>query len=78
MIVGDNGTELTSNAMLRWQARTGVLWHYITPGKPQQNGFVESFMYGRPPRCKKDFDVRRRSGAFMYSACLCGLHDRWP
>jgi hypothetical protein len=22
------------------------------PGKPQQNGFVESFMYGRPLRCK--------------------------
>lgn len=43
MIVSDNGTELTSNAMLRWQARTGVLWHYIAPGKPQQNGFVESF-----------------------------------
>lgn len=43
MIVSDNGTELTSNAMLRWQAKTGVLWHYIAPGKPQQNGFVESF-----------------------------------
>ena len=22
---------------------TGVAWHYIQPGKPQQNGFVESF-----------------------------------
>jgi putative transposase len=43
MIVRDSGTELTSNAMLRWQAKTGVLWHFIAPGKPQQNGFVESF-----------------------------------
>jgi putative transposase len=43
MIVSDNGTELTSNAMLRWEAKTGVLWHSIAPGKPQQNGFVESF-----------------------------------
>ena len=43
MVVSDNGTELTSMAMLRWQEETGVAWHYIQPGKPQQNGFVESF-----------------------------------
>ena len=43
MIVSDNGTELTSHAILRWQEEHGVLWHYIAPGKPQQNGFVESF-----------------------------------
>ena len=42
-IVSDNGTEFTSNAMLGWQEDTGVGWHYIAPGKPQQNGFVESF-----------------------------------
>lgn len=43
MVVSDNGSELTSNAMLRWQQDRGVEWHYIAPGKPQQNGFVESF-----------------------------------
>jgi len=43
MVVSDNGTELTSHAMLRWQEERPVLWHYIAPGKPQQNGFVESF-----------------------------------
>ena len=43
MIVSDNGTELTSHAMLRWHQERGVAWHYIAPGKPQQNGFVESF-----------------------------------
>ena len=42
MSVSDNGTELTSHAMLRWQEERGVDWHYIAPGKPQQNGFVES------------------------------------
>ena len=42
MIVSDNGTELTSHAILRWQQERGVAWHYIAPGKPQQNGFVES------------------------------------
>lgn len=43
MVVSDNGTELTSNAILAWQADRGVEWHYIAPGKPMQNGFVESF-----------------------------------
>ena len=42
-IVSDNGTELTSNAILAWSERAGVRWHYIAPGKPQQNGFIESF-----------------------------------
>ncbi|TAG11893.1 MAG: transposase [Rhodobacterales bacterium] len=43
MIVSDNGTELTSNAILKWCAKHKVGWHYIAPGKPMQNGFVESF-----------------------------------
>jgi putative transposase len=43
MVVSDNGTELTSRAMLGWQEDRGVQWHYIAPGKPTQNGFIESF-----------------------------------
>lgn len=43
MLVSDNGTELTSNAILQWQEERNVEWHYIAPGKPMQNGFVESF-----------------------------------
>ena len=42
-IGSDNGTELTSNAILTWTAESGVDWHYITPGKPVQNAFIESF-----------------------------------
>ena len=42
VIVSDNGTELTSNAVLKW-ATDRVEWHYIQPGKPVQNAFVESF-----------------------------------
>jgi putative transposase len=41
--VSDNGTEFTSTAMLAWSKDVGVAWHYIQPGKPQQNAFVESF-----------------------------------
>lgn len=43
LIVSDNGTEMTSHAVLRWCQDTGAGWHYIAPGKPMQNAFVESF-----------------------------------
>lgn len=43
MVVSDNGTELTSTAVLRWSQEHELEWHYIAPGKPQQNAFVESF-----------------------------------
>jgi putative transposase len=41
--ISDNGTELASMAILRWSQESGVEWHYIAPGKPQQNAFIESF-----------------------------------
>jgi putative transposase len=40
-VVSDNGTELTSSAILRWSQERRVEWHYIAPGKPTQNAFVE-------------------------------------
>lgn len=43
MIVSDNGSEFTSNAILAWADRVRVEWHYIAPGKPMQKGFIESF-----------------------------------
>ena len=43
LCVSDNGTELTSMAILRWCQDSGVEWHYIAPGKPTQNAVVESF-----------------------------------
>jgi putative transposase len=42
-LVMDNGTELTSLAMLRWAADRRVRLHHIAPGKPTQNAFIESF-----------------------------------
>ena len=42
-IVSGNGTELTSMAILKWSQYVCIEWHYTAPGKPQQNGFVESF-----------------------------------
>ena len=43
VIVSDNGTEMTSRAVLEWCNRSGVAWHYIESGKPRQNGFVAAF-----------------------------------
>lgn len=43
MIVSDNGTEFTSHAIFAWAKDHAIDWHYIAPGKPMQNGFVESF-----------------------------------
>jgi len=41
-IVSDNGPELTSRVVLQWAEAHGIEWHYITPGKPSENGFTES------------------------------------
>jgi putative transposase len=41
-IVMDNGPELTSKAMFFWSKRTRTKLHFIQPGKPTQNAFVES------------------------------------
>jgi putative transposase len=43
LIVSDNGTEFTSNAIPGWTKDRGVESHYIAPGKPTQNGYIESF-----------------------------------
>ena len=40
MIVSDNGTEFTCNAMLTWSEDNQIAWHFIAPGKPMQNGFL--------------------------------------
>lgn len=43
MCVSDNGTELTGMAVLRFSQEMRIEWHYIAPGKPTQNAFIESF-----------------------------------
>ena len=41
--VSDNGPEFNGLALLGWAQGLGLDWHYIEPGKPQQNAFIESF-----------------------------------
>ena len=42
-ITVDHGTEFTSRALDDWAYRRGVLLDFIRPGKPTENGFIESF-----------------------------------
>ena len=53
-VVSDNGTELTSGAVLRWATRR-VAWHYIEPGKPVQNAFIESFNSKLRDECLNEY-----------------------
>lgn len=43
MIEIDNGPEFISNALDRWAFQRGVKLHFIRPGKPTDNAFIESF-----------------------------------
>src|SRR5690606_17690410 len=42
-IVLDNGAEFTGKVFTGWARKHGVELKFIQPGKPMQNGFVESF-----------------------------------
>jgi putative transposase len=39
----DNGPEFQSRALDAWTFRQGVQLHFIRPGKPVENAFIESF-----------------------------------
>lgn len=59
-IRSDNGPEFVARAVQEWIAAVGARTAYIAPGSPWENSYIESFMYGRPPRCKV-FDEARAS-----------------
>ena len=42
-IMTDNGPEFTSRAMDRWAHARDVKLQFIEPGRPVQNGYMESF-----------------------------------
>jgi putative transposase len=65
------GTELTSGAVLRW-ATGRLAWHYIEPGKPVQNAFIESFNSRLRDECLNEHvflsltEARRTIAAWRY------------
>ena len=42
-ITVDNGSEFASRVMDAWASRHGIQLDFIRPGKPVENGFIESF-----------------------------------
>ena len=69
LCVSDNGTEMTSNAILSWCQNSKVDWHYIAPGKPQQNAFAESFIGRLRDECLNEtlFTSLRQARAVLAS-----------
>ena len=71
-IVSDNGTEFTSKAILKWAKDNDVEGHYIDPGKPQQNAFIESFNGSLRDECLNEeifdslADARRKLALWRY------------
>jgi putative transposase len=43
VIVIDNGPEFVSQVVDQWAYENGVQLHFITPGRPMENGYIESF-----------------------------------
>ena len=66
------GTDFTSKAILRWANENGVERHYIDPGKPQQNGYIESFNGSLRDKCLNEeifdslADARRKLAFWRY------------
>ncbi len=42
-IRSDNGPEFTATAVREWLGKVGVKTLFITPGRPWENGYNESF-----------------------------------
>jgi putative transposase len=42
-VILDNGPEFSGTALDAWAGQHGVQLHFIQPGKPVQNAFIESF-----------------------------------
>jgi putative transposase len=66
----DNGPELTSRHFLAWCIENRIDLHHIQPGRPMQNGHVESFHGKLRDEClntswfRNLFDARRRIAAW--------------
>jgi putative transposase len=66
-LVLDNGLEMTSKAMFFWSRQHRVKLHFIQPGKPTQNAFIESFTRSLPRRLSESTLVQSISPMLVRS-----------
>lgn len=80
-ILSDNGTEFTSNAILKWSSVQEIDWQYIERGKPFQNGSIESFNGKLRDECLNESwflnltDARRIVGKWVDEYNTCTPHS---
>ena len=80
-IVVDNGTEFTSRVVDQWAFARGVGLHFITPGKPTENAFIESFHGKFRDECLNEHwfvslaEARQKIEAWRreYVVCTCAV-----
>lgn len=66
---------------MKWANANGVEWHYIDPGRPQQNGFFESFNGSLRDECSNEeifdsvVDARRKLAIWRYEYNNVRLHS---
>ena len=87
-ITSDNGSEFVGKAMEIWSYQNGVKLDFIRPGKPVENGFVESFNGRLRDEClnvEVFFDItdaqrklEQWQGDFNRSRPHSSLDDRTP
>jgi putative transposase len=61
----DNGPEFASLKLARWAADRNIDLHFIDPGKPMQNGHVESFNSRLREECLIEHDFQNLNDATM-------------
>ena len=62
----DNGTQFTSKALDQWAYQNKITLRFITPGRPMENGYIETF-HGK---------FRERSGSTNTGSSLWTMRGR--
>ena len=77
VIVSDNGTEMTSRAILEWTNRTGLAWHYIAPGQAAAERLRRELQRPAPRRVPERGGLRQpRRGPHRHRALAARLQPR--
>ncbi|CDX37975.1 hypothetical protein MPLA_2130129 [Mesorhizobium sp. ORS 3359] len=65
-------------AVQRWCQQSGAESHYITPGKPMQNAFAESFIIDGPAGASVLSVMFIGGCVHVFGLFVQPIHDCWP